>query len=57
MRNGKITADTSRAIFEQIATELAALGRKTQTGLEYTANRVRALWVRMTIRELALKNQ
>ena len=57
LRNGKLTADSPRAYFEQIATELTALGRKTQTGLEYTANRVRALWVRMTNRELALQNQ
>lgn len=57
LRNGKLTADSPRSYFEQIATELTALGRKTQTGLKYTANRVRALWVRMTNRELALQNQ
>ena len=54
MRNGRLTADTPRAYFEQIATELTALGKRTQTGLEYTANRVRALWVRMKNREMAL---
>ena len=55
MRTGKLTNEAPRAYFEQIAKELTAMGRKTQTGLEYTANRVRALWVRMKNRELALK--
>lgn len=54
MRNGRLTADSPRAYFEQIAAELTAMGRKTQTGLEYTANRVRALWVRMKNREMAI---
>ena len=54
MRMGKLTNDAPRAYFEQIAKELTAMGRKTQTGLEYTATRVRALWVRMKNREMAL---
>ena len=54
MRMGKLTNEAPRAYFEQIAKELTAMGRKTQTGLEYTATRVRALWVRMKNREMVI---
>ena len=50
-RCGKLTANSGKEHFEQIANELNSLGFKTHTGLEYTAGRVRALWVRMKERE------
>lgn len=50
-RNRKLTASSNRSDFECIASELNLLGMRTQTGLEYTATRVRALWVRMKNRE------
>lgn len=53
--NGKLTASSTRIQFETIARELNMLGMRTQTGLEYNANRVRALWTRMKNREYVLK--
>ena len=50
-RCGKLTANSQRFHFEQIAKELNALGMKTHTGLMYDAGRVRALWVKMKNRE------
>lgn len=50
-RNNRLTASSNRSDFERIAQELNLLGMRTQTGLEYTATRVRALWVRMKNRE------
>lgn len=50
-RNRRLTASSNRSDFECIAHELNLLGMRTQTGLEYTATRVRALWVRMKNRE------
>lgn len=50
-RNNRLTASSNRSDFERIAKELNLLGMRTQTGLEYTATRVRALWVRMKNRE------
>ena len=50
-RCGKLTANSGKEHFEQIAKELNSLGFKTHTGLEYNAGRVRALWVRMKERE------
>lgn len=50
-RCGQLNANSGKEHFEQIAKELNALGFKTHTGLEYTAGRVRALWVRMRERE------
>ena len=50
-RNNRLTASSNRSDFESIASELNLLGMRTQTGLEYTATRVRALWVRMRNRE------
>lgn len=54
-RNGRLTASSSKSEFGMIAHELNSLGLKTQTGLEYTALRVRALWNKMRNRELKLK--
>jgi hypothetical protein len=54
-RNWKLNASCNRSDFDKIADELNSLGMKTQTGLEYNGNRVRALWVRMRNRELRLK--
>ena len=51
LRNNRLTASSNRSDFECIASELNLLGMRTQTGLEYTATRVRALWVRMKNRE------
>lgn len=53
-RNGKLTASSNRSDFASIAKELNMLGMKTATGLEYTANRVRALWTKMKNREYLL---
>ena len=54
-RTGKrLTADSKKADFEAIAIELNALGKKTKTGLDYDANRTRALWVKMREREMKL---
>ena len=50
----RLTADSKKADFEAIAMELNALGKKTKTGLEYDANRTRALWVKMREREMKL---
>ena len=50
-RCGKLTANSQKFHFEQIAKELNALGMKTHTGLMYDAGRVRALWVKMKNRE------
>ena len=54
-RCGKLTANSGKEHFEQIAKELNLLGKKTQKGLEYTGTRVRALWVRMKNREYLTK--
>lgn len=43
-RNGKITANTD---FRPIADELRTLGQTTATGLEYTPNRARAMYVKL----------
>lgn len=53
-RNGKLTASSNRSDFASIAKELNMLGMTTATGLEYTANRVRALWTKMKNREYLL---
>lgn len=50
----RLTADSKKAEFEAIAIELNALGKKTKTGLDYDANRTRALWVKMREREMKL---
>ena len=50
-KNGKLTANSKRECFEEIASDLNNLKLKTHKGLEYTGTRVRALWVRMKNRE------
>lgn len=50
----RLTANSKKDDFENIANELNALGKKTKTGLPYDANRTRALWVKMREREMRL---
>lgn len=50
-KNGKLTANSKKECFEEIASDLNNLKLKTHKGLEYTGTRVRALWVRMKNRE------
>jgi DNA invertase Pin-like site-specific DNA recombinase len=54
-RNGKMGANTPTVVFAQLAKELNALGQKTVTGLDYTANRCRALYYKMKDRYVYLK--
>lgn len=54
-RNEKLTANSKKESFDMIAKELNSLGMRTQTGLEYTALRVRALWNKMRNREIKLR--
>lgn len=46
-RNGKITQDTPREVFEDIATILNELGYTTPTGLEFNQLRLRAMWTKL----------
>lgn len=55
--NKRLNASCNRECFQNIADELNLLGMKTQTGLEYTANRVRALWTRVKNREYILRKE
>lgn len=49
-RNGKLSKESSKEVFQQIANELNSLGQKTVTGLDYTALRARSCWNKMVER-------
>lgn len=46
-RNEKLTSNTSKVVFEELATMLNELEYKTPTGLEFTGIRLRAMWTKL----------
>lgn len=46
-RNGKITVNTPKEVFEEIAEILNELGYTTPTGLEFNYLRLRAMWTKL----------
>ena len=46
-RNEKLTCNTSKEVFEELATMLNELEYRTPTGLEFTGIRLRAMWTKL----------